>query len=276
MALPDSYKGLNLEAVAVAAKLLQRGKDIGAHAARLSDNAWAIFFSRSQLTERRRMLQAAADLRADVGAIDLEIVDYWRVSPTPTDPIDPNWFRIQMSTRAIVRDTVLRYVNEAVQTVHDNQLRAIARATMWVSIFVLLVAGATLLATLPWWKHDDPARASYDAQASCGRSAAEWFKLLYLDNGQRDFPQNVYQNHYNVRLNRCLAQVASSPIEDAKSFPWVHRSTVFDVTENRELGRFIWSIEPRKLPTVMRCEFNGTGCHSAEEWNASVKSYMGW
>jgi hypothetical protein len=63
----------------------------------------------------------------DVGAIDLEIVDYWRVSPTPSDPIEPNWFRIQMSTRAIIRETVLRFVNEAVQTVHDNQLRAIAR-----------------------------------------------------------------------------------------------------------------------------------------------------
>ncbi len=83
------------------------------------------------------MLKAAAELRVDVGAIDLEIVDYWRVSPTPSDPIEPNWFRIQMSTRAIIRDTVLRYVNEAVQTVHDNQLRAIARATLWISVVIL-------------------------------------------------------------------------------------------------------------------------------------------
>ena len=167
------------------------------------------------------MLELTAGLREAASAIDHEIVDYWRIQPDPNQNLDPGWFRTKMSTFAIVRDTVLRYANDAIQTVHDNQLRAITRATMWVSIAVMLVAGATLVITLPRWKHEDPAQASYDAQASCGRSAAAWFKLLYLDNGQRDYPHNVYQNHYNVARNQCFAQVASSPIEDASTFPWL-------------------------------------------------------
>ena len=49
--------------------------------------------------------------------------------------------------------TILGYANDAVQTVHDNQLRAIARATLWVSIVILVVscrgAGAALVPLIP-------------------------------------------------------------------------------------------------------------------------------
>jgi hypothetical protein len=52
-----------------------------------------------------------------------------------------------MSTRAIIRDTILRYANDAVQTIHENQLRAVTRATLWVSLIILFVSFAGAIAS---------------------------------------------------------------------------------------------------------------------------------
>jgi hypothetical protein len=107
------------------------------------------------------------------------------------------------------------------------------------------------------------------------QSAAQWFKLLYLDSTQRDFPNNGYQSRVDEKLNRCFARVASSPIEDASLFPWIYSLALFDVRENRGIGRFTWSIEARQEPTTMRCEFNGQRCRSMQEWNALAQPYVG-
>ena len=140
MAATEPFKDWNADAVAKARDLLQRGVTLAADTARLGDSTWAVFFSRSQLVERRRVLGVARKLRSDLPEIELQIVDYWRVNPTPNQGLDPNWFNIQMSTRAIVRDIVLHYANDSMQRIHDNQLRIIARATLQVSFVILIVS----------------------------------------------------------------------------------------------------------------------------------------
>lgn len=147
MAATDPFKDWNKDAVAKARELLQRGVDLAAQTALLGDTTWAIFFSRNQWIERRRVLEVARKLRSDLASIELEIVDYWRVNPSPNQGLDPNWFNIQMSTRAIVRDIVLHYANDSMQTIHDNQLRVIARATLWVSLVILVVSFAGAVAS---------------------------------------------------------------------------------------------------------------------------------
>jgi hypothetical protein len=137
----DQYEGWNADARATASGYLERGEALAAQAAQLSDNAWLLLFSWRERRKRRRVLEAAAKLRTDVGAIDHQIIDYWRLTPSLGEQrTGADWFGIHMSTRAIIRDTVLRYANDAIQTVHDNQLRAIARATLFISAVILVVS----------------------------------------------------------------------------------------------------------------------------------------
>jgi hypothetical protein len=130
MPVPEQFKVWNVQAVDEAKVLLQRGEALAARTAKLGDSVWAVLFSPAQRSERRQVLELAAGLTEAASAIDHEIVDYWRIQPDTNQGLDPGWFRIKMSTFAIVRDTVLRYANDAIQTIHDNQLRAITRATM--------------------------------------------------------------------------------------------------------------------------------------------------
>ncbi|MGA2711276.1 MAG: hypothetical protein ABSF86_23080 [Steroidobacteraceae bacterium] len=90
----------------------------------------------------------AAELKEAARALDHEIVDHWRIQPDPNQNLDPDWFRIKMSTFAIVRDTVLQYANDATQTVHDNHLRAVARATLHISAVILVVSLIAAFAAL--------------------------------------------------------------------------------------------------------------------------------
>jgi hypothetical protein len=143
-----NYRHWNADAIEKARKLLQRGENLAVRTARLSDNAWVLLLSCWQRAKRRRVLAAAAKLRTDVAAIDIEIIDYWRITGTLGDQTTgAEWFSVQMSTRAIIRDTILRYANDAIQTIHESQLRAVTRATLWVSLIILFVSFAGAIAS---------------------------------------------------------------------------------------------------------------------------------
>jgi hypothetical protein len=49
---------------------------------------------------------------------------------------------------------------------------------------------------------------------------------------------------------------------------------LFDVSENHEVGRFVWSIEAHKDIAITQCNLNGKDCYSADEWTALAKSSM--
>jgi hypothetical protein len=228
-------------------------------------------FQLSARSARRAFRSEISTLRDDLAKLDRRSLgddDLYAESSRALTAAD-------LAIRAGIRSTISRHVDEAERSINEASLRRLAWATKWVSIAVLFVAAATLVATLPVWKPEDPVRTAYDAQERCGRNAAEWFKRLYIDNAQREFPNNFYQNHYNGKLNLCLALVASS-VDETKpnSFPFAERTTLLDVNENHELGRFIWSIDPPQPPTIFRCEISGTSCRTAEEWNALKKRYM--
>jgi len=148
MPVPEQYKDWNEQAVVDAKALLQRGDALAARTARLHDSVWATFVSPAQRSERRQVLEMAAELKEAARALDHEIVDHWRIQPDPNQNLDPDWFRIKMYTFAIVRDTVLHYANDATQTVHDNHLRAVARATLHISAVILVVSLIAAFAAL--------------------------------------------------------------------------------------------------------------------------------
>lgn len=155
MPIAEGFRTSNVEAVSAANELLRRAKELGAQVELLSDSVWAVFLSRGQRHEQRSILATARALRNDVGPLDADIVDYWRLDPNLQDRVGPSWFETQMATRAIIRDTILRYANDAMQAVHENQLRAAARATLWLTIVVVsLSAIAAAPVIREWFSHE--------------------------------------------------------------------------------------------------------------------------
>jgi hypothetical protein len=86
-------------------------------------------------------------LSDELVTLDSEIIDFYRVPPEPGGGpnIDPQFFVIQMSLRESVRESVLRHVREANQTLNDLQIRVLTKATLIVSVCVLVVTIFTLM-----------------------------------------------------------------------------------------------------------------------------------
>ena len=168
MPMPEQWRTYNVEEVAKSQALLDRGIDIGSQARSLSDSVWAALVSQSARTVRAKLRVDIDRLYAHLTAVDLEIVDFYRVPPEPnTGPnIDPRFLLIQMEMRAGVRDTVLNHVREGAQALNDTQVRALTRATLVVSVIILLVTAANLAYDV----FKDP-RQPVDIQAAGSRGA---------------------------------------------------------------------------------------------------------
>lgn len=147
MPLPDAYTKFNAEAVEKSRNLFARASALSDDARHLSDTVWAVSFSSEAKRKRAALRKESNSLSRDLVSIDSEILDFYRVPPDPNigPNIDPQFFVIQMSLRESIRETVLRHIREASQTLTDVQIRAMTRATLVVSVFVLFVTVATLI-----------------------------------------------------------------------------------------------------------------------------------
>jgi hypothetical protein len=122
----------------------------------------------------------------------------------------------------------------------------------------------------------DP-RIIYDLREKCGRDTREWFKHFYGDGSSRTTDgesHSSYTNHYNERLNRCYALLASTGfIRDSKTHK-VRMSddrTLVDVSENRDLGNYFKFSD---MDRSMACNIGDKNCASRGEWEGLVAPYM--
>ena len=148
MTMPTGSEKWNVEAIAHARPLLDRAQALGADLAKLKDSMAVIVW---QWRKRQHILKVAAALRRDVTVLDDQIIDYWRIDPSGNQNFDPQWFSVQMSTRATVRDAIMRYVNDIEETIHEIALRGVARATLWVSALTLVFAAIAAVPELRNW-----------------------------------------------------------------------------------------------------------------------------
>lgn len=122
----------------------------------------------------------------------------------------------------------------------------------------------------------DP-RIIYDLRDKCGREAREWFKHFYGDGVSRKSDgesHSSYTNHYNERLNRCYALLASNVVirdEQTHKIILSDQRALVDVSENKDIGNYL---KLSDMDNAMACKIGEQKCSSLEEWESLAASYM--
>jgi hypothetical protein len=75
-----------------------------------------------------------------------------------------------------------------------------------------------------------------------------------------------YENHYSVRLNKCFLLERSTLFSHGKTRS---AQTLVDVNENKVYGTF-----DTLANGAAACAFQGSICHSEQEWQALIRPYM--
>jgi hypothetical protein len=104
----------------------------------------------------------------------------------------------------------------------------------------------------------------YELQERCGRRAEQLF--------EKDFPKGdrkgleAFENHYNVRLNRCfMLEENTSFTKDASGKTYKSKFiTLVDVNDNKVYGSF----------SPINCDVQNVTCKSEQEFRAIIKPVM--
>jgi hypothetical protein len=104
----------------------------------------------------------------------------------------------------------------------------------------------------------------YELSERCGVRAADFFA--------RDWKQSPsykanYENHYNVRLNKCFYIEIINMYERGKD-P-LRSMTLYDLHENRQIGLYVKSGD-----LIVSCSAQQRYCRSEQEWRALIKPFM--
>lgn len=120
------------------------------------------------------------------------------------------------------------------------------------------------------------ASASFERQQKCSAQARkEFMQSGFKDND----PLASYQNHYNVKLNKCFAAFTSTAIV-GRTVTTVR--TVFDAFEGKDYGSYIshnpgdkkyWEVVPSKCEVIQPSGV-AQACHSDDEFSVLAKVYM--
>jgi hypothetical protein len=113
----------------------------------------------------------------------------------------------------------------------------------------------------------------YERSEKCAKSAAQWI------NKPGDTKEGVsgdamgttvmnYTNHYNSKLNQCLALVTTRYVPKDKGAT-VRTKALYNIHENKEIAGIT-----KINDGVVECKFNDEWCRSEDEWEALVKPYM--
>lgn len=103
----------------------------------------------------------------------------------------------------------------------------------------------------------------YELQERCGKRAEQIF--------EKDFPLGDrkglerFENHYNVRLNRCFMLEENTMItKDAGKSYTMKLLTLVDVNDNKIYGSF----------SPLNCDVQNTTCKSEQEFRALIRQFM--
>ncbi len=108
------------------------------------------------------------------------------------------------------------------------------------------------------------AKAEYELQEHCKRSATEFVREKYKDwMGAVDFT-----NHFNRKLTKCF--VNATFVYGGMRAGETDKN-LWDINENKRYGQYV-PLMDRSGPLV--CEMLGKWCNSESEWNSFVKPYM--
>ena len=119
-------------------------------------------------------------------------------------------------------------------------------------------------------------RDVYELQERCGKRAEEIYKREWgfgVSNTEDRQITGHYENHYNMRLNKCFYLEISTSYERAdaqrkSNLPAVLNSLrLFDINDNKEYATF------HEGPIVY-CMVGEKFCKSQAEWRELIKSYM--
>lgn len=116
---------------------------------------------------------------------------------------------------------------------------------------------------------------SIAVQSQCAKQA----RLAWLDMGFTSKDLASYQNHFNVRLKKCMVYLQTQTYSGSVG---IEMGTVFDAFENRDYGKYMWKNSTEKKyyeVAPLACDVeSSTGesqtCHSKDEFEQMIKVYM--
>lgn len=146
---------------------------------------------------------------------------------------------------------------------------------------ILIAVLPTLAAPLTSTCYAEPNKEQYELQERCGRISKKAFEDEWGRNGVVTDKDNQiranYQNHYNVKLNKCffLTSTFLFPKDKTQS---VHEDVLlYDINENKEYGNFhrMFSYNgPYGDTAPVNCYVREKQCRSRNEWESLIKPYM--
>jgi hypothetical protein len=126
-----------------------------------------------------------------------------------------------------------------------------------------------------------PSAPSLSLQKQCDRDASAWFQRQHPDGVSRETvdtairtEQFTFSDHYNPRMQRCLAIVSEekSTVYPDRPAEGVTSKSLVDLQTGRRLGGVV---KPWPSVAVLRdCEVEAKGCGSIQEWEALAAPYM--
>lgn len=134
-------------------------------------------------------------------------------------------------------------------------------AYLLVSLSTLLLAHESRAAT---------AAEQYDLAALCGKQVEDDWKQRGQDV-PGVFGPNIqvgYENHHNVKLNKCYA--AYSFVQKESPDITSERHDLMDFNDHKHLARYAGFVNGKTI----ECQFLKVACSSKAEWNRLIKPYL--
>ncbi|BBZ95894.1 hypothetical protein [Bradyrhizobium diazoefficiens] len=131
-------------------------------------------------------------------------------------------------------------------------------ATMTKTVIALLAFALTIGAVSAQNRKE-----IYELQERCGKRAEQIY--------EKDFPVGErkglesFENHYNIRLNRCFILEQNTMItKDAGKSYTIRMLTLVDVNDNKVYGSF----------SSLNCAVQNVTCRSEQEFRSLIRQFM--
>jgi len=130
---------------------------------------------------------------------------------------------------------------------------------------ILIVAA---MAVVAWPSLAQSAKEQYGLAERCGRRAAEVFAVEWgndlVNRSETVRLRADYENHYNLRLNKCFYLEKATGYIDTGPFKMYQ---LYDLYEDREVASFVEG-------TPRYCDVQGKSCENEQEVRELIKPFM--